>query len=370
MFYGRIMRMSLIIIIFVAVMSLYAKQAFAQKSPYDIGAVAALKQGDKVQWHGYYEFEALNQDKQNATFDAHKITVWMGVKLSKIAFLSSEVEYERFPRLEAGEEPKGGSGEIKIDSAQLRLTPLDGTTGYFGIFYAPFGIEYLSYPGQKNKLVTRPKVMKSGGIIPGTWSVVGMGVNQVLKGVGQLDVYTVNGDAKNGGISRDTKNGGNNSKSIAARIMFDKFIEGFNVGASYISGKWDANNQFDSIRYGAHIRVDSDVMTGIQFAPVLIAEYVTGIDEMNSSVDGRDKNVTGYYVQLSSRLLSALEIVGRYGEYDNDEKVADNGKTETSLGVVWHMTDGVQLKGEYQWNGEQGIAKDNNNAAVELVAYW
>jgi len=370
MSYTRIMRMSLIIIIFATTIALDAKQAFAQKSPYDIGAVAALNQGDKVQWHGYYEFEYIDQENKNTTYDAHKITVWMGVKLNKMAFLSSEVEYERFPRLEAGDEPTGGSGEIKIDSAQLRLTPLDGTTGYFGIFYAPFGIEYLSYPGQKNKLITRPKVMKSGGIIPGTWSVVGLGLNQVLKGVGQLDVYSINGDAKNGGISRDTKNGGNDSKSIAARIMFDKFIEGFNIGASYISGKWDVNSEYDSIRYGAHLRVDSDIMTGVQYAPVLIAEYVTGTDEMNSSIAGQDKNVNGYYVQLSSSVLSALELVSRYGQYNNDEKINDNGKTETSVGFVWHMTDGVQFKGEYQWNGEEGIEKDNNIATFELVAYW
>lgn len=369
MIYRRVVRVA-IILAFAATMASGGKQAFAQQSPYDIGAVAALSEGDKVQWHGYYEFEYVDQENRNSTYDAHKITVWMGARLSEIAFLSSEIEYEHFPRLSIGEEPAGGSGTIKVDSAQLRLTPFAGTTGYFGIYYAPFGIEYLSYPGQKNKLVSRPKVMKSGGIIPGTWSVVGLGFNQVFDGVGQLDIYSVNGDARNGGISRDTGSGGNNSKSIAARIMFDKLREGFNMGASYISGKWDVNDEFASVRYGAHIRVDSDIMTGIPSAPVLIAEYVTGTDDMDSSVEGQDKDVTGYYVQLSSRAFPKFEVVSRYGKYDNDKKKRDNKKTETSLGFVWHMTDGVQLKGEYQWNGEEGIKKENNISVLELVAFW
>jgi hypothetical protein len=355
---------------FVATMASGVKQAFAQASPYDVGVVEALTTGDKVQWHGYYEFEYVDEDGKNSTYDAHKITVWMGVKLSEIAFLSSEVEYEHFPRLDNGDAAPGGSGEIKVDSAQLRLTPMAGTTGYFGIFYAPFGIEYLSYPGQKNKLNSRPKVMKSGGIVPGTWSVVGLGLTQVVNGFGTLDVYSINGDAKNGGISRDSKSGGNDSKSIAARVMFDQFAEGINIGGSYITGKYDVDDEFESTRVGAHIRFDSDIMTGISTAPVLIAEYVTGTDEMDSSVEGEDRDMMGYYVQLSSRVLPSIEIAARYGLYDSDEKKTDNEKTETSLGVTWYMTEGVLLKGEYQWNGEEGTEKDNDKAILELVAYW
>ena len=345
-----------------------AHAAMAKTQIFDVTLVKPPSDNGKVSWHGYYEFEYWDKENANTTFDAHKITVWMGIKLNDMAYLSSEVEYEHTPKL--GKEHAGGSGEINVDSAQLRITPTESTVVYMGVFYAPFGIEYLSYPGHKNKLVTRPKVMKSGGVIPGTWSDVGIGVNQSLGSFGHMDVFYVNGDAKNGGISRDSSSGGNESKSLGARLMLDGFVEGFNIGGSYVSGKWDEAGERDSVRYGAHIRIDSDIIFGVSYAPVLIAEYVTGKDQAASFIDGRDKEVYGYYAQASVSVHPKVEIVARYGQYDNDKEKNDNLKTETSAGVVWHMLDSVQLKGEYQWNTEEGAEKDNNAAAIQFVAYW
>ncbi|MFQ5431841.1 MAG: hypothetical protein ACE5EN_04965 [Nitrospinota bacterium] len=285
-------------------------------------------------------------------------------------FLSSELEYEHFPRLEDGPQKTGGSGEIKVDSAQLSITPFDGFRGYVGIWYVPFGIEYLSYPGYKNKLVSRPKVMKSGGVIPGTWSDVGIGLSKAFKGIGRLDVYQVNGDAKNGGVSRDDKTGGNWSKSLGARVMLDGLADGFNIGASYVSGKWDADDRFNSVRTGVHLRVDSDKLFGNEIYPVLLGEYVTGKDENASSVSGKDKKVSGYYAQISSRVTRLTELVARYGAYDSDEEKVDNGRTETSFGAVLHLWDNFQIKGEYQINGEEGTETDNNRIDFEIVAWW
>jgi len=108
----------------------------------------------------------------------------------------------------------------------------------------------------------------------------------------------------------------------------------------------------------------------ISYAPVLISEYVSGSDEMDSSVAGKDKNVSGYYAQLSSSVHPKLEVVARYGEYNNDDEKTDNTQTETSVGLVWHMMEGVQAKVEYQWNEEEGVEKDNNQTAFQLVAFW
>ncbi|GMT43171.1 MAG: hypothetical protein IEMM0002_1582 [bacterium] len=340
---------------------------------FDVGSTFAAATGEeKIQWHGYYEFEYIDQEGKNATYDAHKITVWMGVPINEKVFLSSEIEYEHFPRLEdSGTARPGGNGEIKIDSSQLSIIPFEGFRGYAGIWYVPFGIEYLSYPGYKNKLVTRPKVMKSGGIIPGTWSAAGIGFNNRFDGIGHLDVYSINGDAKNAGVSRDSSTGGNQGKSIGARLMLDDFVEGFNLGASFVSGKWDAADKFNSVRTGIHLRVDSDILFGNDIYPVLLAEWVTGKDDNASSIIGRDKKVSGYYAQISSLVHPLTELVARYGVYDDDEEVTDNQRTETSFGVVLHLIDNFQIKGEYQINDEKGAnRKDNNVTTVELVAWW
>ncbi|MBI4829920.1 MAG: hypothetical protein HY804_14170 [Nitrospinae bacterium] len=361
---GFKMRMSVYIII-----GAFFAAAHARAQGFDVDAAAAsASPADRVEWHGYYEFEYWDIQDKNATFDAHKITIWLGAQLNDMARIVSEVEYEHLPRLPG--DKAGGSGEIKIDSANLQLTPAEGYTGTFGAFYVPFGIEYYSYPGHKNKLVTRPKVMKSGGIIPGTWSDIGVDLSAALGPVGHLNAYYVNGDAYNGGISRDSSTGGNKGKTAGARLMLDTLVDGFNVGGSYASGKWDVDDKYTSTRWGAHLRADGDKISGVEIMPVLLAEYVTGKDEAASSAEGEDKEVSGYYVQLSSRILPAVELAARYGVYDNDKKKKDNEKSETSVGLVWHMLPYVQAKAEYQWNGEQGAEKENNAAVVQLVADW
>jgi hypothetical protein len=364
----------------IAVAALLPWPAVAEeKGGFDITAIVPTSSTEGIQWHGYYEFHYYDAEGEKSSYDAHKIVIWMGVPINDKVFLSSELEYEHFPRLEEAkfdstandiDKKTGGNGEIKVDSAQLSITPFEGFRGYVGIWYVPFGIEYLSYPGYKNKLVSRPKVMKSGGIIPGTWSEVGIGFNYAFEGIGHLDVYSINGDAKNGGISRDNKSGGNESKSLGFRVKLDGFADGFNIGASYVSGKWDEDDKYESVRTGVHLRVDSDKLFGNDVYPVLLGEWVTGKDENASSVSGKDKKVTGYYAQISSRVTPLAELVARYGAYDSDEEKADNGKTETSFGVVLHLWDNFQIKGEYQMNGEEGTEKDNNKIDLEIVVWW
>jgi hypothetical protein len=333
---------------------------------FDVGSTFTAASGtDKVSWHGYYEFHYKDQEGKNRTFDAHKITIWMGAKINEMMFLSAEVEYEHFPKFKAGNTATNGSrGEIKIDSAQLSIMPSKNFRGYMGVFYVPFGIEYFSYPGYKNKMISRPKVMKSGSIIPGTWSDVGIGLNASIDNVGQFDMYYINGDANNGGISRDTDSIGNDSKSLGARVMFDS-IDGLNFGFSTVEGKHDTLDLYTSTRQSAHLRADFDVMFNSPLAPVFIAEFVDGEDEGAPNTE-----VSGHYMQLSSRVSSLLEIAVRRGEYDNDEGTANNNKTETSVGLVFHLLDNFQAKVEFQKNEEEGTETDNDVVDIEFVAWW
>ncbi|MFQ5560642.1 MAG: hypothetical protein ACE5FU_08670, partial [Nitrospinota bacterium] len=338
---------------------------------FDFNAVGT-KIAQNVEFHGYYEFEYWSEQEKNNSFDAHKIVVWMGVPVNTMVFLSSEFEYEHFPRLEDGTVRPGGNGELKLDSAQLRITPIENSAVYMGVFYVPFGIEYFSYPGHKNKLVTRPKVMKSGGIIPGTWSDVGIGFNQVFDRVGEVDLFYVNGDAKTGGVSRDSSSGGNEGKTAGIRFMFNRAIEGLNIGVSYASGKHDEAGRLYAKRYGVHLRIDLDVITEAAMAPVLLGEYVSGTNEgvssvLNSLGTPKDQDVSGFYAQLSSKVFPGVQLVTRYGQFDEDKKKADNGKTELSVGAVLTPLTNFLLKGEYhlQWNDGK-----NNAIVAQAVVHW
>ena len=338
---------------------------------FDVGATKLDSLTKKIDWHGNYEFEYWDKEDKKDTFDAHKLVVWMGVELSKKVYVSAEIEYEHAPKLEVGDGATGGNGELKLDTAQLTYNITDNTSSHFGIFYAPFGIEYHSYPGHKNKLVTRPKAMKSGHIVPGTWSDVGMRLNHRMSGIGQVDFFVVNGDARNGGISRDSSSGGNNNKSVGMRLQFDQLMKGVNIGGSFTQGRWDKKDNFSTTLYGAHMKIETDQMSGVAYAPIFLGEYVSGSYENDSAMTNRDRDISGYYLQISSMVYKPLELAVRYGEYDSDEKVVSSEKEEISVGFTWHFYDhNVKLKGEYQWNDEQGKNKENDLFALQLVAYW
>ncbi|MDH5478920.1 MAG: hypothetical protein OEY50_11355 [Nitrospinota bacterium] len=360
--------MKIIISAFVCLFSslLLVSPAWAEEAPaFDMDLASAAEEEPTVSFHGYYEFEHLSAEGKNSTFDAHKLTVWMGVKLNSKAFLSSEIEYEHAPKVTGD---GGGDGQIKVDSAQLRISLTDSLTTHFGIFYVPFGIEYFSYPGHINKLVTRPKVMKGGGVIPGTWSDVGVSASLALSEWVLADIYAVNGDARNGTVSRDTDENGNESKTMGARLMLA--APGLNIGASYATGMWDPDSRLASSRTGVHLQLDTQFFTGLDMAPAIIAEWVDGVDEQASSIEGADRQVGGYYIQMSFAPIPTLELVARHGGYAPDRSATAESNTETSGGVVWAAMDNVKLKMEYQRNIPAGGGEKSDLVALQLTANW
>ncbi|MDH5510835.1 MAG: hypothetical protein OEZ32_10840, partial [Nitrospinota bacterium] len=176
--------------------------------------------------------------------------------------------------------------------------------------------------------------------------------------------------ARNGTISRDTDENGNESKTIGARLMLDKMAPGVNLGASYATGMWDPDSKLASTRTGVHLRLETSLITGVAMAPVVIAEWVEGVDEQASSIDHKDKEVSGYYMQISFSLLPTLELVARHGEYNPDKTASAESNIETSGGLVWKAMDNVKFKMEYQQNGPAGNGAKKDLIALQLAANW
>ncbi|MDH5639496.1 MAG: hypothetical protein OEZ04_13500, partial [Nitrospinota bacterium] len=58
---------------------LFVSSTLAQEAPaFDMDLAPAADEEPVVSFHGYYEFEHLSAEGKNSTFDAHKLTVWMG----------------------------------------------------------------------------------------------------------------------------------------------------------------------------------------------------------------------------------------------------------------------------------------------------
>lgn len=348
---------------------------------FDVEGVT-LGNDDGMLIKGYYEFELIDAENANTTFDAHKVVLHFSKQVvpNKV-YVAAELEFEHFPRLDdSANSETGGDGELKLDSAIISIEATDTTRAYCGVFYVPFGIEFESYPGHKNKLITRPKAMKSNNIINGTWNDVGVAVEQKIAGVGKFDLYTVNGDANHGGVSRDSKTDeGGNSKSVGARISVTEAVKGLNIGASYVTGRYDydaAGDDMESKRWGIHVNVNLDELIGSAMGATLITEVVGGTDELDSSIAGEDRDVSGLYVQLSLKPAGPCEIVVRHDIYDNDSEVDDNENTATSIGFSHELYDHTKLKLEYQMNEEgkanevAGEQVDNDQVIVGVVVDW
>jgi hypothetical protein len=375
------MRKVLISLVVMLSVVFIASMCFAEEAGFDVGGVSLSEGG--MDMHGYYEFEFIDAENANTTFDAHKIVLWFGKAINDKVYLSTELEYEHFPRLDdnAGSE-EGGDGEFKVDSAQVSITPVENSRLYAGVYYVPFGIEYESYPGHKNKLISRPKAMKGNDIIPGTWSDVGIGLEQKIAGVGKLDIYTMNGDAHHGGVSRDSKSSeGGNSKSVGARISVTEAVKGLNIGASYVTGRYDyepgTDEAMDSSRWGAHLNADIDQLAGGGLLGLnLIFEIVGGSDDLDSAVAGQDRDVEGLYAQLSCSPVEKAELIVRFDAYDDDSEIDDNENTAVSVGIGYDIYDHTKLKVEYQMNDEGDANKvggedvDNDVLALQLVVDW
>ncbi len=411
------MRKALLLLTTLLTLVLLASVSLAAEE-FDLGGVE-LGSSSGMDLHGYYEFEYWDTEGEYETFDAHKIVIWMGTDIvpGKVS-VSAEFEYEHFPVLEpelevetatvgAGDDAVDvvtevkheGSGEFKVDSAAISITPVKETRIFAGIFYVPFGIEYESYPGDKNKLITRPKVMKKGNIIKGTWTDVGIGIAQDIAGIADLDLYVINGDAASGGLAKDS----NRNRSVGARLSVTP-LDGLRAGGSYVTGKYDEAMENVSNRWGAHLRIDGKDLYNCPLSSVIIAEVVGGKDEnaiagsATEIGDGatapapEDRDVSGYYAQLSfSPLVENLELAFRYGVYDDGylyntdtsddnygKKRLDNEKSEYSVGVGYELYKNTKLKAEYRHSEykdeyEDGTVvedADDDDIIVGLVVNW
>lgn len=337
-------------------------------------SVSSLAQ--RLDIHGYLDLEYFDNRQRgtsgNSTFDNHHLTLWSGWKISDMVYAKAEIEYEHANGISEGRSA-GDRGDIKVETAQIDITPLNNTRFSLGAFIVPFGIEGEAHASPINRLVTRPTVARQ--IIRGTWTDVGVWANQTVPGIGELALYMINGDGRNGGVNRDTQGGGNDGKTLGGRLRFNQLVNGLDMGVSLANGKHDPNNDSRSTRFGLHLATDLRQWLSLSRELSLRGEWLFGRDEKGSTVgpvgDKRDARLQGWYLQLVKGLSQDIEAIVRYGQYDEDQGISDNLKQELSVGLGYKLFSNMKLKLEYQWNMEEGPRRASNNLiAGQAVVNW
>ncbi len=325
---------------------------------------------DRLQFHGYVAFEYADAQGAkpggNRTFDMTVFEPFFGYQVADKVFAKIIIEFEHAP-----EKTSGDSVEVSVEQAEIDITPWVGTNLGFGAILVPFGLENYFHSPSDNRLISRPPLAKEGPngntILNNTWTDVGIQVTQEIPKIGILDLYTINGSAVQNEDNRGrdiTGPNANNGKSFGAEIQVTKLYPGVNVGASYITGPYDPNDQLNSSRWGIHALID----TGMIYFQ---GEYLGGTDE-GLGASGGDRDMSGYYALISFTpplgfLENRLDLNLRHTDWTAD-KSAKNDFGETAFGVRFRPYPNTWVKGEYQINKEKGsnTKVDNNVAAFQL----
>ncbi len=163
-------------------------------------------------------------------------------------------------------------------------------------------------------------------------------------------------------------NDNNNNKDVVGRIRrsfgqsFDVGVSGY-FGTTFVPGRAAAGatpavpaKEFTKNRYGADFQI-----------------YLPGWKFQGEYVKARDlgKDPWGWDAQLVKNLGAKTQLVGKYDEYDPDDRANRNGKVSAwNVGVIRYLDPSTRLKLFYQINDEQRNSFDNNVTTVEFITLF
>ena len=150
-------------------------------------------------------------------------------------------------------------------------------------------------------------------------------------------------------------NDNNGNKSIGGRVVYS-FGDLFTAGASYVSGKYDDEEELDYAMYGGDFHLALGKTN-------LRLEYATNpVDWMKDKSSGKieDYTKTGWYVQYDapleqvfkeSKLAKKLEFVTMFSYLDHDQDKGNQtflDMSRFSIGINFSPISSLKFRTEYQ----------------------
>jgi len=294
--------------------------------------------------------------------------------------------FESELELEVGTDDSGATEtETTIEYAQLDYILNDHAMLVAGKIVLPMGsfIE-TSDPAWINKLPTFPLPRADDtAILPET--DIGLQIRGGINagsGLFNYAAYVVNGP----GHSTETTTDDNGNEVTTESLSFDPVVNqnhqlayggrvgffqpfaessDFEVGISGETGKWDSNGD---LNWSAAVL---DARLHLTPAAEIRGEFMSTKEE---TLDG-DVKPDGWWLQgayklsgfdTDSSILNKTELVARYAEVDADDGVGTT--KQTALGIDYHVTGTLVLKGDYEFNtsDDEELAKDQLNIQVAV----
>ncbi len=261
--------------------------------------------------------------------------------------------------------------EFDLDQAWAGFAASDAFQVRAGLFLVPFGAYNEASRAFQTSLVAAP--LPVSDIYPESWRDIGVLVEGKF-GFLRYAAFIGNGLAEAEDFRSGQQFGDNNlDKGRGGRVGL-LLGQGFEVGVSYYSGKVDAGNERSLALTGLDASWSSESIH-------LTAEYIKAAVD-NPASYGRG-TAEGLFV-LCSFDIGSTSVLVAYQKYRSDDPfhgagfagpfapglgLQDNRRT-WAAGLVATLAPGLLLKGEYDFNSENGPEVANNVVRAQLAFHF
>lgn len=360
------------------------KQLKEQQAQIDALADALEKKGSAgtgAEWfnkttlggYGEHHFNHFKRDFDDDTgarsgddkVDAHRFVLFIGHEYSDTVRFFSELELEHSL---AGD---GEPGEVELEQAYIEWDFASQHSLVMGQFLIPVGMINETHEPDTFYGVERNTIEKN--IIPATWWETGVMVHGEI-GAGfsyNLAIHSgLNIDGDDTGLDSIRSGRQKSAKATAEDLAYTgrvKYtgVKGLEVGLAYqhqqdiSQGSTGDSNRADLIVANASYNI------GAFGVKALVADWE--IDGEIPKATGQERQ-KGFYLEGSYKVLPALGVFARYGEYDT--KAGDSEGSEVDVqtfGANYWLEDTVVIKVDYQ-----DVDAENNGGAdsINLGIGW
>lgn len=338
----------------------------------------------------YGELTYNQPEGKNGELDVQRLVLLLAYRFNDEVQFISEIEIEHVE-------------EIFIEQAFVNYSIGNNVSLRGGLMLVPMGIINEYHEPTTFNGTERPAV--DNKIVPTTWRELGVGVNARFTDASlSFQAYIFNGfksteldgEEIKGLLEGNSGLRGGRQKGIKSTVDSPTFstkidfygILGLRLGLSGYFGKTQAEDSIENIE-GAIIGI---TMLGFdarykykrfEARGEFIYTSLRDTDSYND-LTGKDLGsaLMGYYIEggynvfplsAEQRLIAFI----RYEQYDTHAKTEYNivkddsfNRTDITMGLSYHIVDGVVLKGDYQFKDNERSGSDVNNQLNFGIGVW
>ncbi len=349
--------------------------------------ILAASNGNAVTIGAYGEVLYNQPEGDNGTLDVQRLVVLLGYRFSDKVQFVSEIEFEHVE-------------EVFVEQAFVNYNIANNLNLRAGLMLVPMGIINEYHEPTTFNGVNRPSMDKS--IVPTTWREIGVGLTGRINSASlSYQAYIFNGFKStdsdlNGKIGGSNGLRGGRQKGIQSTINKPNFaskveyygVPGLRLGLSGYFGRTQADDEVDHLA-GADVGMS---MIGFD-ARYAINKFTARGQYIHASLTDTDayneltgsnlgSELSGWYAEAAYNILPVdnaqkLFTFARYEQYDTHADTEGSlvrndayNRDEITMGLSYHIANGVVFKGDYQIKNNAVSGSDSQNQINLGVGVW